>query len=89
MRLCVLTSRQTDGTYVAVCPSLPGCISKAVTHKAVLRKHRDAVAGYVAAASNSAPRRIEFDVVNGRQTAVAKRLYSNDDVLKWRTSLNV
>ena len=89
MRLCVLTSRQTDGTYVAVCPSLPGCVSKAATHKAVLTKHRDAVAGYVAAASNSAPGRIEFDVVNGRKMTVARRLYSTDDILKWRTSLNV
>ena len=74
MRLCVLTRREPDGTYIAVCPSLPGCVTRAKTHKAVLAKHQEAVVGYLASVNNAVPSRISFDVVNERKIAALRRM---------------
>jgi len=67
---------------VAVCPSLPGCITRARTHREVLRRHQVAVEGYIASVGNAAPGRIDFDVVNGRRNAALKRMYPVDEILQ-------
>lgn len=48
MRYRVLIERDEDGSFVAECPSLPGCISQGETRTEALRNIRDAIRGYLA-----------------------------------------
>ncbi|MCE5278914.1 MAG: hypothetical protein ABFD92_18805 [Planctomycetaceae bacterium] len=78
MRLCVLTRREVSGGYMAVCPSLPLCVSRARTHRQVLARHRNAILEYLSqsddTAGDSGDDPIEFDVVNERKIAVFRRM---------------
>ena len=47
MRYGILIEPDEDGIFVAVCPSLPGCISQGRTRKEALENIQDAMAGYV------------------------------------------
>ncbi len=80
MRLCVLTRREVDGGYMAVCPSLPLCVSHALTHRQVLARHRSAIVQYLSQAVGDAGESVsdddpvEFDVVNERKIAASRRM---------------
>jgi len=64
MRLAVLTRRGPDGSYLAVCPSLPSCVSKGRTVEEALRKHQDAIRIHVASVTDFVPGRVRFNVVH-------------------------
>ena len=48
MRYRVLIERDEDGSCVAECPSLPGCVSQGKTRTEAIRNIRDAMKGYLA-----------------------------------------
>jgi len=47
MKYRVLIQKDTDGAFVAKCPSLPGCISQGKTREESLINIKDAVSGYL------------------------------------------
>ena len=48
MKIAILIRVRSDGQYVAHCPSLPGCTTRANTRESVEHKMREAVVGYLA-----------------------------------------
>ena len=48
MKYRVLIEQDEDGAFVAICPSLPGCISQGNTRKEALANIKDAIDGYIA-----------------------------------------
>ncbi len=61
MRLDILTTNE-NGTFVASCPNLPGCTTRGETLQETLDKHTQAIWGYLAAATNFLPERLELHV---------------------------
>jgi len=47
MRYRILIDQDEDGTFVAECPSLPGCISQGTTRKEALDNIQNAIKGYL------------------------------------------
>lgn len=47
MKYKVVIQKDTDGTFVAACPSLPGCISQGDSREEVLTNIKDAARGYL------------------------------------------
>ena len=47
MRFRVTIQQDEDGTYVAECPQLPGCISQGATRAEALKNIKDAMNGYI------------------------------------------
>lgn len=47
MKYRILIEQDEDGTFVAECPSLPGCLSQGRTRKEVLQNIQDAIRGYL------------------------------------------
>jgi len=47
MRYTVILQRESDGGYVAVVPSLPGCVSQGDTREEALKNIREAIELYV------------------------------------------
>ncbi len=43
MDIKVRLEKDEDGTYVAMCPSLPGCISQGKTEKEALKNIKEAI----------------------------------------------
>jgi len=39
----ITISQDEDGMYIAVCPSIPGCVSQGTTEKEALANIRDAI----------------------------------------------
>ncbi len=48
MKFRVVVEQDEDGAYVAVCTSLPGCISQGRTREDALANVKDAIKGYLA-----------------------------------------
>jgi len=48
MKYRVLIDQDEDGMFIAMCPSLPGCVSQGTTRKEALDNIQDAIAGYLA-----------------------------------------
>lgn len=48
MKFRILIEQDEEGTYVAECPSLPGCITQGKTRAETIANMRDAVEGYLA-----------------------------------------
>ena len=48
MKLRVIIEVDEEGTFVAACPSLPGCVSQGATRDEAMRNIQDAIAGYLA-----------------------------------------
>ena len=63
MKLIVHVDRNEQGSYVAVCPTLPGCRSSGKTRQDAIERLDDAVRGYIAAVSNFVPERFEHEIV--------------------------
>lgn len=47
MHYRVQIEQDEDGSFVAECPSLPGCVSQGPTRKEALQNIKDAIAGYL------------------------------------------
>ncbi|MEK6979196.1 MAG: type II toxin-antitoxin system HicB family antitoxin [Candidatus Micrarchaeota archaeon] len=47
MKLRVVLEQDEDGVYVAVCQTLPGCVSQGKTRDEALRNIKDAISGYL------------------------------------------
>jgi predicted RNase H-like HicB family nuclease len=48
-----VTLQNDDGTYVAKCPSFPGCISQGNTRNEALDNIKDAIEGYIQSLKNT------------------------------------
>ncbi len=70
MKIDILTSNE-NGMYVARCPLLPGCTSRAATLDEALEKHEKAIWGYLAAATNFVPERIVLRIGGEHRTSHA------------------
>jgi predicted RNase H-like HicB family nuclease len=47
MRYRIIIEQDEDGTFIAECPSLPGCISQGKTRLEAVENIKDAVRGYL------------------------------------------
>lgn len=63
MTLSVVIKKCDDGMYVAVSPTLPGCVTKGTSLKDALDKHRDRIRSYIASSVDMLPDSIEFCVI--------------------------
>ena len=65
MRVCVRIRRDLKGSFVASCPSLPGCISIGQTEREARDSLQEAIRGYLASVNNFVPQQIH-EVVESR-----------------------
>ena len=63
MELSIVLKREPDGSYVAVSPMLPQCITRGSTPKEALDEHRERIRHHIATSTDSLPDCIEFHVV--------------------------
>lgn len=47
MRYRVVIEQDEDGAFVALCPTLPGCVSQGSSRQEAVTNIKDAIAGYV------------------------------------------
>jgi predicted RNase H-like HicB family nuclease len=47
MRYRIFIEQDEDGSFVAECPALPGCISQGKTRKEAVANIQDAIEGYI------------------------------------------
>jgi antitoxin HicB len=47
MKFRTVLTQDEDGTFVATCPSLPGCVSQGKTREEALKNIKDAIKGYL------------------------------------------
>lgn len=47
MKYRIIIERDEDGTFVAECPSLPGCISQGKNREEAIENIKDAIKGYL------------------------------------------
>ena len=47
MKYRIIVEQDEEGTFVAECPSLPGCISQGKNRDEALRNIKDAIQGYL------------------------------------------
>ena len=47
MKLRIIIEQDEDGTFVAECPNLPGCVSQGKTRVEAVRNIKDAAKGYL------------------------------------------
>ena len=47
MKYRIIIEQDEEGTFVAECPSLPGCISQGKTRDEALKNIKDAIGGYL------------------------------------------
>lgn len=63
MKLCVRIVQNKRGDFVALCPSLPGCVSRGDTLEDARKGLDDAIRGYLAAVGNFVPENVLEEVV--------------------------
>jgi len=63
MKLCIQIGQDEQGGYTAVCPSLPGCISRGGTREEAQTKLDEAIRGYIAAIGNFVPEHLDHEVL--------------------------
>jgi predicted RNase H-like HicB family nuclease len=52
MKLCIRIQPDQHGTFVAICPSLPGCVTRGQTKDEARERLMEAIEGYLAAVSD-------------------------------------
>jgi predicted RNase H-like HicB family nuclease len=62
-KVCIQLLHAKSGDYTAVCPSLPGCLSRGHTCQEALAGCEEAIRGYLAAVGDFVPERIEHEIV--------------------------
>ena len=55
MTLHIQIRMNDNGGFMAACPSLPGCMSRAQTREEARRKLGEAIVGYLASVNNFVP----------------------------------
>ena len=55
MKLCIEVRRNDAGEFVAVCLSLPGCVSSGLTDQQARENLEEAIRGYLASMNNFIP----------------------------------
>ncbi len=63
MKVAVQIVVDAQGRFTALCPSLPGCCSKAQTREQAQQKLHEAIKGYLASVSNFVPENLEQEVL--------------------------
>jgi len=63
MKLAVRVVIRERGGYMAVCPSLPGCVTWGETREEARRRLDDAIRGYIAAVSNRVLEDVASEVI--------------------------
>ena len=63
MKLSIQIREDPNGGFVAVCPSLPGCVSRGTTRLKARENLDEAICGYVAAVSNFVPEDLLGEVI--------------------------
>jgi len=63
MKLCIRISKSEKGGYVAVCPSLPGCVTRGQTKDQAHESMSEAIKGYLASIGDFVPEMITDEVV--------------------------
>lgn len=66
MKVTIYITSDGQGCFTAICPTLPGCLSKAATAEQAQEKLREVMRGYLAAVSNFVPENIEPELVEQR-----------------------
>lgn len=61
LRICIMA--KGDGTYIAACPSLPGCWCRGQTRDEAKERLDEAIRGYIAAVGNFVPENLTHEVV--------------------------
>jgi len=70
MNLSVRIIPNDHGGFTAVCPTLPGCMSKGKTRREAREKIDEAICGYFAAVNNFVPENLSREVVETAQEEV-------------------
>jgi predicted RNase H-like HicB family nuclease len=63
MKLCVRITRNHEGGYTALCPTLPGCMTQGLTREEACERIDDAIRGYLAAVGNFVPENVTREIV--------------------------
>ncbi len=63
MILSVIIKKDTDGSFVAITPTMPKCISRGKNAKEALDEHRLKIRTYLVNAGNFMPDSIQFHIV--------------------------
>ena len=63
MKICIHIVKNENGGFTAVCPSLPGCVSRGRTRQQAREKLDEAIRGYIAAVNNFVPENLAHQVV--------------------------
>lgn len=63
MKLAVRIYMNEQGSFTAICPSLPGCCCRGTTHDEARSKIDEAVRGYIAAVNNFVPEMVVQETV--------------------------
>ena len=63
MNLSVRIVANENGGFTAICPTLPGCMSKGNTKDEARRKLDEAICGYFAAINNFVPENLPREVI--------------------------
>ena len=63
MNLSVRIIANENGGYTAICPTLPGCMSKGNTKDEAKHKLDEAICGYFAAINNFVPEHLPREVI--------------------------
>ena len=66
MKLSIRITADDRGGFTAVCPSLPGCISKGDSREEARQRLDEAIRGYFAALNNFVPEHLPSEVVEAR-----------------------
>lgn len=63
MKLCIRIIQNDQGGYTAVCPTLPGCMSRGHTREQARDRLDEAIRGYFAAMNNFIPEQLPPEVI--------------------------
>jgi len=63
MKLSIRIESSSSGDYVALCPSLPGCITRGQTRQEAKEKLDEAIRGYIAAVSDFVPDKLHQELL--------------------------
>ena len=67
MKLWVMVTHEEDGSFTAVSPALPGCVSHGGTTAEALSRHHGNVMGYLASATNFVPDSLCLEVAEAAE----------------------
>jgi predicted RNase H-like HicB family nuclease len=63
MKMCVHITPDGKGGFTALCPALPGCLTRAQTREQAREQIRKAILGYLAALGNFVPENLEPELL--------------------------